>query len=347
MTTLDYYAVLKSPRTATPSALKKAYHKLAMKWHPDVYKGADRAASEATFKRVNEAYGVLSDPEKRKRYDLYGDDWEHGPPPREAPTASPSAAPGMSAEDLEKIFGRPDFSEFIRTNFGGGKTPFGDGRTEQGPQRGRARRSGRGADIHADLPLGAGAAIRGGKQDFSVVGTADCPDCEDGFDAAGRPCARCEGVGHVRRSTSVTLTIPKDPRPDGVLRLKGLGTSGTAGGAAGDLYVTIRLKDDEAYRLQGADLETDVTIAPWEALQGAKVPVLTPAAAATLTIPAETAAGTRLRLRGMGFHSRTAIGSDPRGDVYAVIRQALPAGLTARQRALILEAGRPAVDQPA
>lgn len=328
----DYYAALGVARTATQGEIKKAYRALAMKSHPDRQPEAKRAAAAEEFKRINEAYEVLSDPEKRKRYDQFGEHWEHG-----QEFAPPPGQRTMSREEFEQAFGgRGGFSDFFANLFGD------DVRRDFAGQSARhARFRQRGADVHAELALAATQAVVREKSAFVVPATAPCTRCGGVGFVGEHVCPTCGGVGQVRTEKRIELALPADVRDGLVLRLKGLGEPGE-GAPAGDLLLTLRLASDERYRVLGNDLECDVEVTPWDALAGTRAEVRTTQGTATVNLPAETAAGKRLRLRGQGF----ADGAGGRGDVFAVVRFVLPAQLTPRQRELLLElAGRtPAPD---
>ena len=164
----DYYEVLGVPRDASADDIKKAFRKLALKWHPDRHKEGEREHAEATFKGINEAYEVLSDPEKRKRYDQFGQNWQHGqefnPGPEDV---------RMRPEDFERRFGRGGFSEFFESMFG---DQFGSAFERRGGQAHRRFRH-RGADVRAELGLTLEDSLRGGKRRFEVPTVQTCPRC--------------------------------------------------------------------------------------------------------------------------------------------------------------------------
>jgi curved DNA-binding protein len=319
----DYYEALGVARGASEDEIKKAYRKLALKWHPDRHPEATKKEAEATFKRISEAYEVLSDPEKRSRYDRFGENWKQGeefrPPPGERT---------MSAEEFEATFGRAGgFSDFFASFFGD------DLRRQFGGESARhARFRQRGADVRAELRLPATQAVLREKQAFTIPAAAPCPRCGSVGFVGEHVCPTCGGVGQVHTERRVELAIPEQVRDGLELRLKGLGEPGD-GGSVGDLYLTLRIESDASYRVNGDDLETDLPIAPWDALVGAKAEVRTPRGVATVTVPPETAAGTRLRLRGQGL----ADARGGRGDLHAVVRLVLPPNLSARQRELLRE----------
>jgi curved DNA-binding protein len=318
----DYYEVLAVARDASADDIKKAYRKLALKWHPDRHKVEDREKAEQEFKRVNEAYEVLSDPEKRKRYDRFGQNWQQGqefqPPPEEA---------RMSREEFERRFGRAGFSEFFETLFG---DQFRGAGFERGEST-HARFRHRGADVRAEVPLTVEDAMHGGKRRYDVPTTETCPRCAGVGFVAEHVCPTCAGIGRVHGTKTIDLAIPEDVRDGMTMRLKSLGQPGDGGGEPGDLYLTVRIVSDSTYRVSNGDVEGDVPVAPWEGEFGGRIEVETPGGRFALKIPPHTRAGTRLRMRGKGL----ADGKGGRGDFYALIRYELPASLSERQVELL------------
>ncbi len=325
----DYYELLGVPRNAAPEDVKKAYRKLALKWHPDRHAGKAKQEAEERFKQISEAYEVLSDPEKRSRYDRLGADWRHGqdftPPP---------GARTMSREEFERAFGGiGGFSDFFAELFGDQfRSHFHGARPRP------ARRRARGADVSAELELSLGELVQGGKHGFRVPTASACPTCDgEGF-VDGHVCPTCMGLGEVRGERTVELRIPEDARDGMVLRLRGLGERDEGGGEPGDLLLTLRVRSDELYRVNGSDVEADLPITPWEAVFGSEVDVRTPRSAARVKVPPGTRAGAKLRLRGQGL----ANGAGGRGDFLLVVRLALPSQLSERQRELLRELGESA-----
>jgi DnaJ-class molecular chaperone len=323
----DYYEALGLARAASAEEVKKAYRKLALKWHPDRHpEGPKRLEAEATFKRISEAYEVLSDPAKRAKYDRLGERWR-----QDEEFTPPSGARTMSREDFERAFGgRGGFSDFFASFFGE------DARRDFGAAGAHARFRQRGADVRAELALTATQAVERGRSSFHVPVAGPCARCGGVGFLGERVCPTCGGVGSVRSEKLVELAIPEGVRDGLELRLKGLGEAGE-GGASGDLYLTLRIVSDERYRVAGNDLETDLELAPWDAWLGVKAEVRTPLGTATVTVAPETPAGTRLRLRGQGLPDA----DGGRGELFAVVRLVLPRELSARQRELLRElAGR-------
>ena len=299
----DYYDVLGVKRDASADDIKRAYRKLARKHHPDLKPQAEKAAASEKFKEINEANEVLSDPEKRKKYDALGENWRGGmdftPPP------GSQAGPG--GPDWQQY---GDFSDFFESLFGGMR---GDG-TRAGGRGARMRF--RGGDVEAEVPVAVEELLRGGKRRLSLDGR------------------------------TLEVDIPLGARDGTVLRLGGQGQPGVNGGQAGDLYLHLRVQPHARYRLDGDDLERDLALWPWQAVLGAAVRVETPDGAVMLKVPAGTPAGQRLRLRERGL-PRTGGG---RGDLYAVIKIAVPASPGADERAAyeaLQRATKAPADRPA
>jgi curved DNA-binding protein len=320
----DYYEVLGVARTAKAKEIKKAYRKLALKWHPDRHQAAAKDEAEAKFKRISEANEVLSDPDKRSRYDRFGENWEHGQdftPPADHQT--------MNREEFERDFGG-GFSDFFSEMFGQ------QYRGEPGRNAGsHPRYAYRGADVRADLELPLGTAIEGGKSSFELPATAACERCGGVGMLGQHACSGCGGVGVTHERKRIELKIPTDVRDGMVLRLRGMGHPGAEGGETGDLHLKIHLRSDKIYRLVDDGVEADAAIAPWDAITGCKVEARTPGGRVDVKLPPDVAAGTRLRLRGQGLGD----GAGGRGDFYVVVRLVLPEDLNDRQRALLEEAG--------
>jgi len=306
----DYYSVLGVAREASGDDIKKAYRKLALKWHPDRHaEGKERDQAEQKFKRIAEAYEVLSDPEKRSKYDRFGQNWQHGqdfqPPPGE---------PRMSPEEFEAQFGRGGFSEFFESLFGEQLRRQQSG----GGRHGRFRH--RGADVRAELSLPVSQALAGGKSRFDIPVTKTCDRCGGVGFVGEHVCPACVGVGRVRERRTIDVTIPSPVRDGTTMRLRGMGEVGDTDGETGDLYLTIRLVSDDVFRIHGDDVEADLPLAPWEAELGTRVGVRTPTGVVQLTVKEGTRAGAKLRIRGKGLENA----QGQRGDFYAIVRLALP-----------------------
>ncbi|MBM4442070.1 MAG: DnaJ domain-containing protein [Candidatus Rokubacteria bacterium] len=290
----DYYDVLGVPRTATADEVKREYRRLARAHHPDLKPAAERGRAAERFKEINEAYEVLSDPEKRKKYDALGEHWKGGMDFTAAPGSDGRGGRGVQwttttagADDAE-TFG--DFSDFFAAIFG---------RSGGGAARGR-RASFEGGDVEATMPVTVDELIRGGRRRVSLP-----------------------------NGQSVEVEIPRGAREGTVLRVAGKGEPGAGGGPPGDLYLYARLIPHPRYRVAGDDLEVDLPLQPWQAVLGDRVRVDTPDGPVTVNVPPGTQSGRRLRLRGRGLPR----GDGSRGDLHAVVRIAVPERPGAAERA--------------
>jgi curved DNA-binding protein len=293
----DYYKTMGVARDATQDEIKRAYRKLARKYHPDVSKESD---AEARFKEVGEAYEVLKDPEKRAAYDQLGADWKagqefHAPPDWDA--GFEFSGGGFTGGDASA------FSDFFESLFGRGfqGTPH-------------ARQTGfrtRGEDHHAKVLVDIEDAWHGATRQISL----QVPE----VDAQGRLHTR-ERVLNVR--------IPAGIRQGQHIRLAGQGAPGLGAGPAGDLYLEIEFRPHPFYRVDGKDMYLELPVAPWEAALGATAKVPTPAGIVDLKIPPGSGSGRKLRLKGRGIPAR------PPGNLYVVLKIALPAADSAAAQAL-------------
>lgn len=326
----DYYEALGVNKNASEDEIKSAFRKQARKYHPDVNPG-DKSAEEK-FKEINEAYEVLSDPEKRKRYDTLGPNWKAGEEFRPPPGWQQESR--VDFGDMGDIFGGAGgmggagaggFSDFFETLFGGGR------------RAGRSRRGGagfsmRGREIEAEIELTLEEAHRGGRRSISLQVMESCPDCRGTGTKDGKAvCSTCRGAGVVQRPKTLEVTIPPGVRDGSVIRLAGQGEPGANGGPPGDLLLRVRLRPHRLFDLTGDnDVQVELPVAPWEAALGARVSVPTLEGPVEMTIPAGTQAGQRLRLRGQGLNRR----DGRRGDQYAKLKIVNPPRLTSAEREL-------------
>jgi curved DNA-binding protein len=315
----DYYQILGVSHTATADEIKKAYRKLARQYHPDV--NPQDPTAEDTFKELNEAYEVLSDPEKRQRYDELGPGWKAG--------ADFTPPPGwqtgrMEPGDFGDLFGGGrgggGFSDFFETLFGGFRGP-----------RAGAGFAMRGADVEADLALTLNDISHGATQTLTIPAAERCISCGGTGTQDGRPCSMCNGRGVIRRPKSLSVHIPLGVREGSVIRLAGQGEPGTGNAPAGDLYLRVHLSPHPLFTLiADDDLQLELPVAPWEVALGAKVTVPTLNGSVEMTIPPGSQGGQRLRLRGKGVPRQ----EGGHGDLYVKLKMMVPPKLTADEREL-------------
>jgi DnaJ-class molecular chaperone len=315
----DYYDVLGTSKAATEDDIRKAYRTLARKYHPDVNPGDNSA--EERFKEINEAYEVLSDADKRKKYDQLGPNWKTGsdftPPPGWQGT-------DVGFDGFGNGFGTgrgsSGFSDFFESVFGG----------RRGARAGRGFQM-RGQDIDADITLTLEEAHRGVTRRVGLDVDETCPTCGGSGTKDGKTCPTCGGGGTVRHHRSFDVTIPPGVRDGSVIRLAGQGEPGASGASPGDLFLHVRIEPHRLFDIVGEDdIQVEVPVAPWEAALGAKISVATLDGNVEVNIPASTQAGKRLRLRGQGLNKR----AGGRGDEYVKVKIVIPPKLTRQEKQL-------------
>ncbi|MDE5833344.1 MAG: J domain-containing protein [Desulfovibrio sp.] len=292
----DYYKLLGVDKNASAEEISKSFKKLARKYHPDLNPGNKEA--EEKFKHINEAYEVLKDPEKRKKYDSFGHDWEQG-----QQFTRPGGGQGgftFNGQDM----GGGDFSAFFENLFGGGGSFGGfDSDSFGGGFGGFSQRKRRGGDVEAELPLTLAEALKGGKRKV----TLQMPD----------------------GPKTLEITVPAGVKEGAKLRLSGQGNASRSGGENGDLFLRISYRPDAAFKVDGKDLRSEVFIAAWEGALGGKINVPTLEGDVELKIPAGTSSGRKFRLKGKGMGA-----PNDRGDLYIKIMIKVPAELTDSEREL-------------
>ncbi|MGH7905521.1 MAG: molecular chaperone DnaJ [Candidatus Binataceae bacterium] len=347
----DYYETLGVTRGASEDELKKAYRRLAIQFHPDRNPGSKEA--EEHFKQLNEAYQVLSDPERRAQYDRYG----------HAAFEGPHGPGGFGGFDFSQGF-EEVFADIFGDFFGAGRT------RSRSPSR-------RGDDLRYDLEIEFEEAARGAEKNVSfqrlalceacggsgartgASGVRTCPNCrgsgqirtQQGFFSISTtcgqcrgegtiiadPCPKCQGQGRVRRTHSLVVKIPPGVDNGSRLKLRGEGEAGFSSGSPGDLYVVIHVREHQLFARQGNDVVIEAPISFPQAALGAEIDVPTLDGKVKLKIPAGTQSGKVMRLKGRGFPDLHGYG---RGDELLKVVVETPRRLTARQRELLEEFAR-------
>src|ERR1700728_2235405 len=375
----DYYETLGVSRSAKEDEIRKTYRKLARKYHPDLNPG-DKSAEER-FKKVQEAYDILSDPKKRQVYDQYGFYSDNIPP------GGPGSGPGAGAGQPGMGFGGFDFSDYVN-NHGGDAQPGGTGAFRDifsqffGNKRGEQPGTGpeKGSDLEYGLDIDFWQAIRGtqvrlnvARQEIcetcngsgSVGGSSTvCPECDgtgnvtqmagamkfsltcprcDGKSRLRNVCPTCHGDGRLSKTETVEVRIPPGAQSGSRLRVAGKGNAGRTGGAAGDLYITVRVEPHAFFRRDGDDIHIQVPVTVSEAGLGAKIEVPTIDGRALLKVPQGTQNSQKFRLREKGvMNSR----KNQRGDeIVEVVIQA-PKAQDERTRELLRELSQVNTEDP-
>jgi curved DNA-binding protein len=326
----DYYQALGVQRGASGDEIQAAYRKLARKYHPDVSK---EPGADAKFKEIGEAYEVLKDPDKRKRYDALGANWKQGQEFRTPSGWGGAGGAGPGGRRVNVDFGGSgggaDFSEFFESIFGGGMGAGGMGGMDQDDfaeamrgHRGRAaRRGGRhvpqaGRTQEAEITISLSDAYHGAARHITLTSTD-----EDGNES----------------SKSFEVRIPAGVTDGAAIRLSGQGGEGVGGGPAGDLHLRVHIAPDPRFRIDPDhkhNLIATLNIAPWEAALGGKVPLATIDGEITITIPPGSQSGQKLRIKGKGMPYRSKTDGATHGDLYAELRITTPRQLTDEEKAL-------------
>lgn len=344
----DYYQILGVPNNASDDDIKRAYRNLARRAHPDVVHDDDKKHAETRFKEINEAYGVLSDPNKRAQYDRFGTVDGH------VGAGGFAGASGFAGAGVGDIF---DFF------FGGGM------QQKRGPARG--------SDLRYDLEIELADVIEGAEREISFAHLAVCETCKGSGSADGHepidcqdchgtgelrharntmlgqiittaPCVRCGGTGKVvrnpcktcrgqgrsERERKMTVKVPAGAEDGTRLRYSGMGEAGQRGGPSGDLYVYVSVAPNEIFQRNGADLHCETAISFTQAAMGATVEIEALDGKTTLKIPAGTQTGTTFRIGGRGLPK---IRARSRGDLVVDVRVVVPTKLTRRQREILEE----------
>ena len=300
MAYIDYYKVLGIDKKATADEIKKAYRKLARKFHPDVNPGDKEA--ERKFKELNEANEVLSHPANRTKYDQYGEHWKHGEQYEQAQQqqrSQQSRQSGTYGGFSEADFGEgADFSDFFQSMFGGGGG-------FSGSSRGSASGKFKGQDVEATLNLHLRDAAKTHQQTFDINGK------------------------------KVRITIPAGIANGQKIKLKGHGNPGHNGGPNGDLFITFTIQEDAHFKRMGNDLTTELEIDLYTAILGGETLVKTLDGTVNLKVKPETQNGTKVKLKGKGFPVYKKEGEF--GDLYVTYVVKMPTNLTDKEKELFLQ----------
>ncbi len=318
MASKDYYQILGVNKTATDKEIKQAYRRLARKYHPDL--NPNDKSAEAKFKEINAAYQVLSDPEKRKKYDQFGDQWEY----------ADQFAQAGAQDKVRWDFGRggTTFEYDDLSDLGGiFSSLFGDSgrgfRTRRGPQRGQ--------DVESTIEVSLEEAYHGSTRLIHLQTEEPCATCGGTGRVGNRICTICNGAGGKISPRRLEVKIPVGVRDGSRIRIAGEGGSGRAGGSKGDLYLVVKVLPHRLFERKGDDLYTEVPVPLAIAVLGGEVKLPTLNGHVALKIPPETQNGKVFRLVGKGVPG---LGNNHRGDLFAKAKVVLPTNLSDEERKL-------------
>jgi len=331
----DYYQTLGVPKNAAEKDIKSAYRKLAKKLHPDANPKNPKEAEEK-FKAVSEAYEVLGDAEKRKKYDALGSDWERISQQAEAQRRSRSAQGpagnpfgGASSTGFADVNGNPSgFSDFFDAFFSGIGRRQGPGSATPG------RFAERGGDLETTIDLTLREAYDGGPKSVNLQIDDACPRCGGSGVFENRICPQCHGTGRLTQAKRFDVTVPRGVRDGQRIRLAGQGGAGRSGGPSGDLFLVVEVRPDRTFERKGDDVYVDLDVGVYDLVLGSEIRVPTLSGDVTMTIRPGTQSNKRLRLAGRGMPKMKGGGF---GDEFVRIVATLPEDLSERERELFAE----------
>lgn len=338
----DYYQVLGVPKGAAEKDIKSAYRKLARKWHPDA-NPANQKAAEEKFKEIQEAYEVLGDAEKRRKYDALGSDWQRAAQQAEQQRryrnqqqqedfnfsnfGFNTGGAGGGARAGAGAGGPSGFSDFFDAFFSGMGAGAGRRTTSQRFQQ-------RGQDLETTLDLTIREAYEGGHKSVALQIEDLCQQCR-GMGTVGKAiCSKCHGTGRVLETKRFDVTIPRGVREGQRIRLAGQGGTGIGGGPKGDLFLVVHFNADEKYTRKDDDLYIDLPVSIYDLILGGDVRVPTMSGDVTMTVPAGTQSNKLLRLTGKGMPHSKGGGS---GDQYVRLIGTVPQNLSEKELKLYRE----------
>ncbi|MBV9121437.1 MAG: DnaJ domain-containing protein [Chloroflexi bacterium] len=345
----DYYKILGVAKDASDKEIKQAYRRLARKYHPDVNPGDPKA--EERFKEIGEAYAVLGEADKRKKYDQFGPSLRDGSFWRQGSTARTYQSPGGASRvytdvrDFAKDFDAGGmgggFSDFFQALFGqnfargrtGTEAPNGNG----SGARSATAEAPRGTDLEQPIEVTLEEVASGGNRVFTMQIPELCPTCRGTALVNGKLCASCNGAGTVNKQRRIEVKIPPGVRDGSRIRIRGEGNPGP-NGSKGDLYLVVTVQPHPTFDRKGNDLYVEVPVTLTKAMLGGEIEVPTlKGTRLSMKVPAETQNARTFRLAGQGL---PALRGEDKGDLYAKVRVILPSNLTSRERELFQELKR-------
>ena len=323
MATKDYYKLLGIARNATEKEIKQAYRRLARKYHPDINPG-DKS-SEEKFKKINEAYEVLSNNDKRQKYDRFGDQWQYA----DQFAKAEEGHTGQAFGNRQRAYQFNNFSDLFGDLFGNSNSGF---RATGPPQRGQ--------DIYSPIELTLEEAYQGKTRILQLQELALCTACGGTGKVGKRTCSICRGSGKIDNLKRLEVKIPPGVKDGSKIRIAGKGQDSPSGGPKGDLYLTVKIQRHSFLERKGNDLYAEIPLPLTVAILGGEVEVPSVDGNLVLKIPQETQNGKIFRLEGKGMPH---LGTSRHGSLFAKIKVILPTNLTNEEKQLFkqLQALRP------
>jgi DnaJ-class molecular chaperone len=314
----DYYQILGVSRTASEKEIKQAYRRLARKYHPDLNPG-DKS-SEARFKEINTAYEVLSNPEKRKKYDQFGDQWEYAEQFAKAEGKGGVRWDFGKGDTTFEYGDLSDFGDIFSNLFGDSGMGF---KTRRRPQRGQ--------DMESPIEVSLEEAYRGSTRVIQLQTAEPCTACGGTGRVGNRVCTICNGAGGKLTPKRLEVKIPPGVKDGSKIRIAGEGGPGRGGGSKGDLYLVVKVLPHRLFERKGDDLYTEVSVPLVTAMLGGEARLPTLNGNLSLKIPPETQNGKVFRLAGKGMPK---LGDSGYGSMFAEVKVILPTNLTEEERKL-------------
>ena len=333
----DFYQILGVSKTASADEIKKAFRRLARQYHPDLHSGGSggkKAEMERKFKELNEAHEVLSDPEKRKKYDQYGTDYDQAEAFERARRQSRpqgfGGQGGFGRQNTGGGFESEPFSDFFESLFGGNKRA--DPGTSPGAGSGFASP---GEDLEIDVDLSLREVLTGVTKRVNLREPEQCKICHGMGMLRNQPCMTCRGTGVTSEMKTIEVKIPAGVQDGTRVRVAGKGQTGKHGGKRGDLYLHVVIPVDPIFRRHGTDVHVNLPVYPWEAVLGADVTAPTLTEPVKVKVPPGSKADAKLRLKGKGLPSA----AGGHGDLFLVLQIVMPSTVTEQERTLYEQLG--------
>jgi curved DNA-binding protein len=321
----DYYQILGVNRSADTEEIRRAFRKLAREFHPDVASN-NKGVAEERFKAINEAYNVLGNSDKRRRYDSMAEDWRRYGSANGKPNPR-GHGPGASQNESFDFAGA-GFGDFFDSFFEGYRGQPGTRENPSGSPRGR--------DLEREISVTLEEVVRGSVRQIAVRRVVPCPVCKGSRKGRSGLCPECRGAGQKQSQEKLQLRIPPGIKNGQKLRLSGQGEFSAGYGGTGDLYLRVRLAEHPRFRVEDSDLIHDVALAPWEAVLGAELTVSTLTVPIQVKVPPSTQNGQKLRVKGYGLPT----GAGGSGDLLIRVQVEMPRDVSPMERKLWEELSR-------